>query len=61
LRKQRGIEESCECAEEHARNVEAKKRMKKRGLVNPTLPPKRKHVRTLMVPSDSSDDESEEE
>jgi hypothetical protein len=60
LRKQRGIEESCECAEEHARNVEAKKRMKKRGLAHQTLPPKKKHVRTLMIP-DSSDDESEED
>jgi hypothetical protein len=61
LRKQRGIDENCECAEEHARNKEAKKRMKKRGLANAPLPPKKKHVRTLMIPSDSSDNESEEE
>ena len=61
LREERGIEASCESAQEHAKNKEAKKRMKKRGLVNATLPPKKKVVCTLALPSDTSDDEHEKE
>lgn len=56
LREENGIEEGCDNAEDHERNKVAKKRLKKRGLENAQLPPKKKTVRTLVVP-DSSEEE----
>jgi hypothetical protein len=65
LRIRNGIEEDCTNAEQHARNKEAKKRMKKRGLDSAPLPPTKKAVRTLILPSYQADngveDDSEEE
>lgn len=65
LRIKHGIEEDCTNPEQHARNKEAKKRMKKRGLASAPLPPMKKAVRTLILPSFQADngveDDSEEE
>ena len=58
LREERGIEEDCDNAEDHERNKVAKKRLKKRGLENAKLPPKKKVVRTLVVPDSSEDEEN---
>lgn len=59
LRMKNGIEENCESATEHLKNKEAKKRMKKRGLENEALPPKKKVVHTLIYSSNSSDEDEE--
>jgi hypothetical protein len=42
LREERGIDEECHNHEDHERNKVAKKRLKKRGLENVKVPPKKK-------------------
>jgi len=59
LRLKHGIEDSCETAEEHTKNLEAKRRLQKRGRGEEALPPKKKVVKTIIFDSDSSDDEDE--